>query len=110
MAQNPKAFRKRSHRWMKLPRIHGSKSTRFNSLEEFKNHARVVFERFRVEDETETRKASSLKSLKPIQTEQDYHEAMARLEKIFCLARKGTAEGEEFERLAILISDWEKKP
>lgn len=110
MAQNPKPIRKGHHRWMNFLRLHGSKPTRINSVDELKYHARDLFERFRAEDDAEARKAASLISLKPIQTEEEFHEAMARLEKIFCLARKGTPEGEEFERLAILILDWEKRP
>ena len=46
---------------------------------------------------------------KTLQTEQDYHEAMARLERIFSTARKGTPAGDEFEFLSLLISDWERR-
>lgn len=46
---------------------------------------------------------------KPLQTEQDYRRAMARLEQIFSLARKGTPEGDEFESLSFLILDWERR-
>ena len=45
---------------------------------------------------------------KPIQCEQDYREALSRLERIFSTAQKGTPEGDEFELLTLLISDWEK--
>jgi HTH-type transcriptional regulator/antitoxin HigA len=34
---------------------------------------------------------------------------MARPEEIFSTARKGTAEGYEFELLTLLISDWESR-
>jgi len=44
-----------------------------------------------------------------LRTEQDYHEAKSRLEQIFSQARKGTSEGDEFEKLAALISDWEER-
>lgn len=44
-----------------------------------------------------------------LQTRQDYLEAMARLETIFANARKGTAEGDEFELLTLLIADWERR-
>lgn len=46
---------------------------------------------------------------KPLQAEQDYREAMARLEQIFSTARKDTPEGDEFEMLSLLISDWERR-
>lgn len=46
---------------------------------------------------------------KTLQTEQDYREAMASLEHIFSTARKGTPEGDEFELLSLLISDWESR-
>ena len=46
---------------------------------------------------------------KTLQTEQDYHEAMARFEQIFSIAKKGTREGDEFELLSLLISDWESR-
>lgn len=46
---------------------------------------------------------------KTLRTEQDYREAMAGLERIFSAARKGTPEGDEFELLSLLISDWESR-
>ena len=46
---------------------------------------------------------------KTLQTEQDYREAMASLERIFSTARKGTPEGDEFELLSLLLSDWESR-
>ena len=46
---------------------------------------------------------------KTLQTEQDYHEAMAQFEQIFSIAKKGTREGDEFELLSLLISDWESR-
>ena len=46
---------------------------------------------------------------KPLQSEEDYREALSRLELIFTTARKGTPEGDEFERLTLLISDCEKR-
>jgi len=48
-------------------------------------------------------------NLDHLQTEAEYHQAMARLEKIFTTARKGTPEGEEFERLSTLITEWEER-
>jgi HTH-type transcriptional regulator/antitoxin HigA len=44
--------------------------------------------------------------LKPINTEKDYQKAMVRLAILFD-AKKGTAEGEELEILAILIDKYE---
>jgi HTH-type transcriptional regulator/antitoxin HigA len=46
---------------------------------------------------------------KTLQTEQEYHEAMVSLERVFSTARKGTPEGDEFELLSLLISDWESR-
>jgi HTH-type transcriptional regulator/antitoxin HigA len=43
----------------------------------------------------------------PLRSEQDYREALASLERIFATARPGTPEGDEFERLAALIGDYE---
>lgn len=46
--------------------------------------------------------------LKPIKTEQDYFQAMERLEKIFD-AKKGSKEGDELEILGILIEKYEEE-
>ncbi|WP_202913682.1 helix-turn-helix domain-containing protein [Pararcticibacter amylolyticus] len=46
--------------------------------------------------------------LKPIKTENDYIEALARLEKIFD-ARKGSKDGDELEILGILIEKYENE-
>ena len=44
--------------------------------------------------------------IKPIKTEQDYSDALMRLEEIFD-AKKGTKEGDELEVLGILIEKYE---
>lgn len=44
--------------------------------------------------------------IKPIKTEQDYNQALERLEVIFD-AKKGTKEGDELEVLGILIEKYE---
>ncbi|MGA9213041.1 helix-turn-helix domain-containing protein [Kaistella sp.] len=44
--------------------------------------------------------------IKPIKTEQNYSQALERLEKIFD-AKKGTKEGDELEVLGILIEKYE---
>ncbi len=44
--------------------------------------------------------------LKPIKTEQDYHQALERLEQIFD-SKPGTKEGDELEILGILIENYE---
>lgn len=44
-----------------------------------------------------------------LQSEQDYREALARLEQIFTVAREGTPEGDEFEQMSLLIADWERR-
>jgi len=46
--------------------------------------------------------------LKPIKTEQDYFEALERLELIFD-AIPGTNEGDELEILGILLEEYENK-
>ncbi|MCC5933800.1 MAG: helix-turn-helix domain-containing protein [Balneolales bacterium] len=46
--------------------------------------------------------------IKPIHTEKDYEEALARIEEIFD-AKPGTKEGDELEILGILAEDYEKK-
>lgn len=46
--------------------------------------------------------------IKPIKTETDYQDALARLAEIFD-ARPGTSEGDELEVLSILIDKYEKK-
>jgi HTH-type transcriptional regulator/antitoxin HigA len=47
-------------------------------------------------------------NLKPIKTKTDYQQALDRLEIIFD-AKKGTAEGDELEILAILIDQYENE-
>jgi HTH-type transcriptional regulator/antitoxin HigA len=46
--------------------------------------------------------------LKPIKTEDDYNQALKRLEKIFD-AEPNTKEGDELEVLALIIGDYENK-
>jgi HTH-type transcriptional regulator/antitoxin HigA len=46
--------------------------------------------------------------IKPIKTEEDYHQAMERLEIIFD-AKPGSSEGDELEVLGILIDEFENK-
>lgn len=46
--------------------------------------------------------------LKPIKTEQDYNQALERLEKIFD-ATPGTKDGDELEILGILIENYENE-
>jgi HTH-type transcriptional regulator/antitoxin HigA len=46
--------------------------------------------------------------IKPIRTEDDYQEALVRLEEIFD-AKKGSAEGDELEILSILIDRYESE-
>lgn len=46
--------------------------------------------------------------IKPIKTEKDYNQALARLEQIFD-AKKGTKEGDELEILGILIERYEEE-
>jgi HTH-type transcriptional regulator/antitoxin HigA len=46
--------------------------------------------------------------LKPIKTEQDYQQALERLEKIFD-AKPGTPKGDELEVLSILIEKYEEE-
>ena len=46
--------------------------------------------------------------IKPIKTEQDYNEALERLEVIFD-AKPGTTEGDELEILGILIDRYEQQ-
>lgn len=45
--------------------------------------------------------------IKPIKTEQDYQDAMERLETIFD-AKPGTREGDELEVLSVLIDNYER--
>lgn len=45
---------------------------------------------------------------KPIKTNNDYEQALARLEVIFD-AKKGTEEGDELEKLGMLIDNYEKE-
>lgn len=47
-------------------------------------------------------------NIKPIKTEQDYSDALERLEKIFD-AKKGTNDGDELEILGILIERYENE-
>ena len=49
-----------------------------------------------------------MKNLKPIKTEQDYNQALERLEIIFD-AKPNTKEGEELEVLSNLIEEYENK-
>ena len=44
-----------------------------------------------------------------LQTDQEYRQAMTRLEQIFASAIPGTPEGDEFKLLADLIKDWEQR-
>ena len=46
--------------------------------------------------------------IKPIRNEEDYQNALLRLEKIFD-AKKGTEQGDELEILSILIDNYEKE-
>jgi HTH-type transcriptional regulator/antitoxin HigA len=46
--------------------------------------------------------------IKPIKTEEDYHQAIERLEIIFD-AKPGSSEGDELEVLGILIDEFENK-
>lgn len=46
--------------------------------------------------------------IKPIKTEDDYRQALERLERIFD-AKKGTKEGDELEVLSILIDKYEEE-
>ncbi len=45
-------------------------------------------------------------NIKPIKTNEDYEQAMARLEKLFD-ARKGTQQGDELEVLSMLVEKYE---
>ena len=47
-------------------------------------------------------------NIKPIKTENDYNQALKRLEVIFD-AKKGTQEGDELELLGILIEQYENE-
>ncbi|HLR36497.1 MAG TPA: helix-turn-helix domain-containing protein [Chitinophagaceae bacterium] len=47
-------------------------------------------------------------NLKPIKTEEDYNEALKRLERVFN-AKKGTEKGDELEILGILIEKYEEE-
>lgn len=44
-----------------------------------------------------------------LQTEQDYHAALAALSRVIVSARPGTPEGEECERLEALLTDYEAR-
>ena len=46
--------------------------------------------------------------IQPIHTEDDYENALARIEEIFD-AKTGTIEGDELEILGILVDEYEKK-
>ena len=46
--------------------------------------------------------------IKPIKTENDYNQALERLEKIFD-AKNGSPEGDELEVLGILIDQYENE-
>ncbi|SJZ62261.1 hypothetical protein [Sediminibacterium ginsengisoli] len=45
-------------------------------------------------------------NIKPIRTKEDYDQAMIRLENLFD-AKKGTAKGDELEKLSLLIEKYE---
>ena len=47
-------------------------------------------------------------NIKPIRNEEDYQDAMLRLENIFD-AKRGTEEGDELEILALLIDNYESE-
>ncbi|MFY7732354.1 MAG: helix-turn-helix domain-containing protein [Bacteroidia bacterium] len=47
-------------------------------------------------------------TIKPIKTQQDYEDAMTRLETLF-EAKKGTMQGDELEILTILIDKYEQE-
>ncbi|MFH0759192.1 MAG: hypothetical protein V2B15_18030 [Bacteroidota bacterium] len=47
-------------------------------------------------------------SIKPIRSEEDYNEALQRMEKIFH-AQEGTPEGDEAEILMLVIEKYEDK-
>ena len=49
-----------------------------------------------------------MKNLKPIKTEQDYSQALQRLEDIFD-AKPDTKDGDELEALANLIEEYENE-
>jgi len=50
----------------------------------------------------------NIMNIKPIKTEQDYQDALNRLDVIFD-AKAGTTEGDELEILGLLIDDYENK-
>ncbi len=50
----------------------------------------------------------NIMNIKPIKTEQDYQDALNRLEAIFD-AKSGTTEGDELEILGLLIDNYENK-
>ncbi|MFN3909119.1 MAG: type II toxin-antitoxin system HigA family antitoxin [Flavobacterium sp.] len=47
-------------------------------------------------------------NIRPIKTQQDYHNALIRFEEIF-LAEQGTSQSDEADILALLIDDYENK-
>ncbi|MEQ8560143.1 MAG: helix-turn-helix domain-containing protein [Cytophagales bacterium] len=49
-----------------------------------------------------------MKNIKPIHTEKDYNEAMARIEKIFD-AKPGSSEADELEILSLLVDNYENE-
>ena len=53
-------------------------------------------------------KAELIMQIQPIHTEDDYENALARIEEIFD-AKTGTIEGDELEILGILVDEYEKK-
>lgn len=55
-----------------------------------------------------TIKFKTMKNMKPIKTEQDYNQALERLEDIFD-AKPNTKEGDELEILGILIEKYENE-
>jgi len=47
--------------------------------------------------------------MKPLQTDHEYRRAMARLGQIHGSTKLGASEGDEYESLAALITDWERR-
>lgn len=53
-------------------------------------------------------KAELIMQIQPIHTENDYENALSRIEEIF-ESKPGTVEGDELEILGILVDEYEKK-
>ncbi len=47
--------------------------------------------------------------MKSLETKQDYHAAVVRLEQILAAAKPGTPEGDEYELLVATIEAWERR-